>query len=271
MRTWNLSALWRIPTDEGQIWLKAVPDFFAHEGAVIDWIGAPVAPRLIDFAPGRALMADIAGGANHELADPTALRPMVRLLTDLQQRALDRLEELAQLGVPDRRLDTMLPRITTVVEQWGRSLELAERRSLDALVTSLPTRLSAIAACGVPDTLVHGDFHPGNVAGRPDGYVILDWGDSFLGHPLIDELAFTEGLSPSGQQAARDWFVSDWERIVPGSDPARAARLLEPMVSLLAAVMYANFCRDIEPDERIYHASDALRMLRTAATQDARL
>jgi len=34
----------------------AVPDFFAHEGAVIDWIGAPVAPRLLDFAPGRALL-----------------------------------------------------------------------------------------------------------------------------------------------------------------------------------------------------------------------
>ena len=95
MRTWNLSTLWRIPTDEGLIWLKAVPDFFAHEGAVIDWIGAPVAPRLIDFATGRALMADIAGGANHELQDPAALRPMVRLLTDLQQRALDRLDELA--------------------------------------------------------------------------------------------------------------------------------------------------------------------------------
>jgi len=66
-------------------------------------------------------------------------------------------------------------------------------------------------------------------------------------------------------------FADEAYWIVPGADPARAARLLEPMVALLAAVMYANFCRDIEPDERIYHASDALRMLRQAATQDARL
>jgi hypothetical protein len=101
--------------------------------------------------------------------------------------------------------------------------------------------------------------------------VILDWGDSFIGHPLIDELAFTERFSPSGRQAAREWFVSDWGRIVPGSDPARAARLLEPLVSLIAAVMYANFCANIEPDERIYHASDVLRTLREAATKDARL
>ena len=112
MRTWNLSTLWRIPTDQGPIWLKAVPDFFAHEGAVINWIGAPVAPRLIDFARGRALLADVAGGANHDVQDPAALQPMVRLLTGLQQRALDRLDDLAALGVPDRRLATMLPRIS---------------------------------------------------------------------------------------------------------------------------------------------------------------
>ncbi len=271
VRTWNLSALWRIPTDAGVVWLKAVPAFFAHEGAVIDWVGAPVAPRLIDFEPGRALIADIAGAPNHGVQELAALRPMVRLLTDLQQRVLDHLDELAAVGVPDRRLGSMLPRISDAVEGWRNALELAERRSLDALISGLPKRLSAIADCGVPDTLVHGDFHPGNVVGPRDGYVILDWGDSFLGHPLIDELAFAEGLSVSAQHAVREWFVADWERIVPGSHPARAARLLEPMVALLAAVMYAGFCRDIEPDERIYHSSDGLRMLRVAAGQDSRL
>ena len=40
------------------------------------------------------------------------------------------------------------------------------------------------------------------------------------------------------------------------------------MASLLAAVTYANFCRDIEPDERIYHESDGVRMLRAAAAQE---
>ena len=270
MRTWNLSALWRIPTTAGRIWLKAVPAFFAHEGAVISWIGVPVAPRLIDFAPGRALVADIVGAVNHEVREPTALRPMVSLLTGLQQRGVGRVEELLGIGVPDRRLATMVPRIAAVVEQWGSGLDEPERRSVDALVNDLPVRLAAIADCGVPDTLVHGDFHPGNVAGRPDGYVILDWGDSFVGHPLVDELAFVERLPPSTAFEVRRWFVSAWERIVPGSDPARAADLLDPVVALLAAVMYAGFCAAVEPDERIYHEADVLRMLRRAATHDGR-
>ena len=59
-----------------------------------------------------------------------------------------------------------------------------------------------IESCGVPDTLVHGDFHPGNVGGPADDHVILDWGDSFVGNPLIDELAFTQPLGPDDAAAA---------------------------------------------------------------------
>ena len=270
MRTWNLSALWRIPTRGGRVWLKAVPDFFAHEGAVIDWIGVPVAPRLIDLDLGRVLLADIEGPTNHEVRDPVALSPMVELLTGLQRRALDRLPELIAVGVPDRGLPTVVDRVAAVTEQWGSAIEPAERRSLDAVVAGLPARVAAIAACGVPDTLVHGDFHAGNVAGRPGDYVILDWGDSFVGHPLLDELAFVERLPPAVQTAARGWFVDAWRRVVPGCHPARAIELLEPVAVLEAAAMYARFCAAIEPDERVYHASDVVRMLRRAADLAAR-
>jgi hypothetical protein len=268
MRTWNLSALWRLPTTAGRIWLKVVPDFFAHEGAVINWIGAPVAPVLHGFASGRALIGDIEGVPNHEVLDPQALRPMVDLLTSLQRRAVDRVDELLALGVPDRRLPRMLPGIASVVEEWGSALRLVERRALDRLLCDLPARVAAIAGCGVPDTLVHGDFHAGNVAGPLGRYVILDWGDSFVGHPLIDELAFVERLSPEVRSAARGWFVEAWEQTVPGSDPGRAVAVMEPLLSLLAADMYARFCAGIEPDERAYHSSDVVPMLRRAADQE---
>ena len=42
MRTWNLSSVWRLPTSEGAAWLKVVPPFFAHEGAVVGaWPAVP--------------------------------------------------------------------------------------------------------------------------------------------------------------------------------------------------------------------------------------
>lgn len=265
MRTWNLSAMWRVPTAAGAVWLKAVPDFFAHEGAVLDWVGPPVAPSLVDFTRGQALIAEVEHADNHAVREEQALRPMVALLTGLQQRALDRLDELSALGVPDRRLPAMVPRIAAVVEQWGDGLPIEQRRVVDALVAGLPARLAAVERCGVPDSLVHGDYHPGNVAGRGGDHVILDWGDSFVGHPLLDELAFVQRLPPASRLAARTWFVDDWQRVVPGAEVARAARLLEPVASLLGAVTYAGFCAAIEPDERVYHASDVLRLLEEAA------
>jgi hypothetical protein len=269
MRSWNLSAIWRLPTSEGRVWLKAVPPFFAHEGAVIEWVGAPTAPRLLAHAQGRTLMAEIPGPSNHDTRGAALLLPMVELLTRLQERSVGRTEELLARGVPDRRLGLMVPRIEAVAAGEGAALEPGERLALDALVDDLPRRLRQIDGCGVPDSLVHGDFHPGNVAGAVDGYVILDWGDSFVGHPLVDELAFVRRLGPQDRAAAREAFVGAWRRIAPSCDPERAAELLRPVLPLLAAVMYADFCANIEPDERVYHQADAGLMLRQAVTESA--
>ncbi len=266
MRSWNLSGIWRLPTTSGPVWLKAVPSFFAHEGAVIDWIGPGTGPRLQGHATGRVLMAEIEGEPNHGTRG-AALEPMVELLTALQARCVPCTGELLALGVPDRRLAAMQPRIEAVVADHSLSLEPGDRRVLESLVEALPVRLAEIEACAVPDTLVHGDFHPGNVGGTPDRYVILDWGDSFVGNPLIDELAFTQRLDPVDRAAARGWFLGAWQRMAPTSDPERAADLLRPVLPLLAAVMYDGFCSGIEPDERVYHASDLVSMLQQAAAE----
>jgi hypothetical protein len=37
-RTWNLSAIWRLDTGYGPVWLKQVPRFFAHEPAVLGYL-----------------------------------------------------------------------------------------------------------------------------------------------------------------------------------------------------------------------------------------
>ena len=197
------------------MWLKAVPSFFAHEGAVMDWIGPPIAPALYGWDHGRVHMAEVPGGANHQTRGGE-LEPMVRL------------------------------------------------------VETLPARVAAIDACGVPDTLVHGDFHPGNVGGEVGSCVLLDWGDSFLGNPLVDELAFTERLAEEDATAARQWFASAWRSIVPSCEPERAAELLRPVLPLLAAVMYARFCAGIEPDERVYHRRDITSMLKRASAEASR-
>src|SRR5689334_12875278 len=38
LRTWNLSAIWRLDTPTTTYWVKQVPPFLAHEAAVLAWI-----------------------------------------------------------------------------------------------------------------------------------------------------------------------------------------------------------------------------------------
>ena len=264
-KTWNLSTLWLLPTERGPVWLKAVPKFFAHEGALMEQLGPAVTPYVYAAEPGRMLLAD-APGDNMDTRGP-ALAPMVVLLTGVQAGWAERVHDLVPLGLPDRRLASEIRRIEQVVGEYEARLSAKDRADLRRLVAGLAARVASIADCGVPETLTHGDFHPGNVRGQNGRFLIMDWGDSCVSHPMTDELAFTRRLDPSDREAATDWFMTAWRGLVPGCQPERAAELLRPLSPLIAAVTYAEFGRQIEPDERIYHADDVPDHLAIAAAE----
>jgi hypothetical protein len=264
IKSWNLSSIWCLPTDHGDTWLKVVPPMFAHEAAVVAYLGSPSVPRLVAGEPGRMLMVDIAGEDNFS-ASGCALLPMVRMLIDLQLGCIDRVDELLALGVPDHRLIARAPGLASVVAGHQDALEQGELRALDQLLAGLDARCRDIESCGVPETLAHGDFHPGNVRGPLGDYVILDWSDSCVAHPLTDELAFFRPLSANDRALVGSAWTAAWRDAVPGCDPARAKKLLRPLMPLGAALTYAVFCATIEPDERVYHAIDVPDALKDAA------
>ena len=264
IKSWNLSSIWCLPTDQGNTWLKVVPPMFAHEAAVVAFLGSPDVPRLLAGEPGRMLMADIAGDDNFS-ASGGALLPMVRMLTDLQLRCIGLVDELLALGVPDHRLIARGNALAGVVAGHQNALEHDELRALDQLLAGLDVRCRDIESCGVPETLAHGDFHPGNVRGPFGGYVILDWSDSCVAHPLTDELAFFRPLSAKDRALVGSAWTAAWRDAVPGCDPDRAKDLLRPLMPVEAALTYAEFCANIEPDERVYHAIDVTDALKDAA------
>jgi hypothetical protein len=264
VKTWNLSSIWRLPTTAGDTWLKVVPPFFAHEALIMSFLEADCVPQLIGGEPGRVLMTHINGTDGYSATGP-ALVEMMDLLIKLQLSCLSKVPELLSLGLPDRRLRSIWPRFAQVVDDQCCSLSTTDLRQLDQLLQQMDTRLADLESCGVPDTLVHGDFHPGNVRGAPGRHVILDWGDSAVGHPLTDELAFARPLTDEDRQRVAPAWSAAWRRAVPGCCPDRAQALLQPVMPLLAATIYADFCAAIEPDELIYHARDIPIALKDAA------
>jgi len=267
MKSWNLSSLWRLPITGGQAWLKVVPPFLANEGSLLTRlaeVAGHAVPRLLGRDEARSLMADVPGEDLFEASGSMLLR-MVTLLVDLQRAWLGRVEELVELGLPDWRAPTLTEAIARVVERTAPELGVGERRALGGFVEGLDARFEAIAECALPDTLVHGDFHPGNLRSDGTSLVLLDWGDSGVGHPLLDRAAFLDRIPAEAVASATGHWDRAWREAIPGCDPSRAAGLLDPVAAARQAVIYRRFLDAIEPSEYPYHRSDPALWLRRAA------
>ncbi|MEV4622108.1 aminoglycoside phosphotransferase family protein [Asanoa sp. NPDC049573] len=262
-RTWNLSAIWRLDADGGhQAWLKQVPHFFRHEGAVLRWLGehaAGRAPRLIgEGDEGRLLLAHVPGEDWYD-ADVQGRHRIGVIAHGIQVTAAQDLDALVAAGLPDHRG----PRLA----HWIRTMLAPHLPAVDDVLPDLDERLAKAEAdaCGLPDTLVHGDLHPGNTrVSGDDEPTVIDWGDAFAGSPVFDILRLTESVSDAEATGLRAAWSARWRADVPGCDPDAAIAALRPVAALRSAAVYANFLANIEQSEHPYHAADVPRCLREA-------
>lgn len=252
IRSWNLSSIWRLPTADGPVWLKHVPPFFAHEPEVLHLLAPhPGAPELLASDGGRMLLADLPGRDGYD-ASPAERRAGVDVLVELQQHLPA--GRLAGGAVPDWRVGPFRDMAEDVVRRRG-----GERAGLRALLDGWDDRFAAVDECGLTDTLFHGDPHAGNTRIGVEPPVLFDWGDSGLGHPLLDLVVADD------DPALVDHWLGRWAAAVPGSDPHRAWALLRPFAVLRGAVVFQRFLDAIEPSERAYHEHDVEPFLERAA------
>ena len=267
IRTWNLSSLWRLRTADGDVWLKHVPPFFAHEGAILERLAGRPVPGLLAHDGGRILMPAIPGEDLYDASVPV-LESLVQRLVAIQAGWIGRVDDLLELGLPDWREAPLTAAIEDVLRRNGGALGDDRRRTLRRFLDDLPARFAALASTGLPDTLVHGDAHPGNARGipaDPDTVTILDWGDCGVGHPLLDQPAFLDRVPADAIEHLRRLWHDAWRTAVPGADPDRAAELIEPIAAVRQAVIYRTFLDNLEPTEHSYHLGDPERWLERAA------
>jgi hypothetical protein len=173
VRTWNLSSLWRLPVEGQTTWLKVVPHFFSHEGRLLAIMDGHSVPTVLGHEAGRMLLAEIAGRDLY-VADLPQRKEMVKVIVGLQQQWSDRVEELLALGLPDWRAAALSAAIVEVVDRTSEEVSADKRITLAEFLRDLPRRFKDIAACGLPDSLVHGDFHSGNFRGDGQSLTLLD-------------------------------------------------------------------------------------------------
>lgn len=254
-KTWNLAGLFRLPTADGPVWLKALPPFASDEAQVMAVFGAvdpTLVPRVLAAAPGRLLLADVPG-TDCWHAPPEVLASGIERFVHAQSVIDTAPPDLLVRADPAAEVSALLSR--------DLGLTSAEVAAAHAL---LP-RWWALSECGLPTTIVHGDFHSGNWRSADGGPpTVLDFADAHVGHPTLDGLRVVDYLAPDRRPAARASWVSAWQRACPDSDPSRALAIAEPLAHLYYAVRYQEFLDGIEETERIYHRDDPASSVRAA-------
>jgi hypothetical protein len=100
-----------------------------------------------------------------------------------------------------------------VLRGWRRFAELADRRAVRA-VRALQADPAPLvdAMAGYPQTLVHGDLWPVNLALEPHQVTLLDWSAASWASPVLEFAVFLTGTA--GQvRATRDEIVADYRAI----------------------------------------------------------
>ncbi|MFK4087134.1 phosphotransferase family protein [Kribbella sp. NPDC020789] len=253
VRNWGLSNVLRVPTETGAVYFKAVghsstitpirpdayPLLFVHEPHFMatlsaDRPGAVAAPLAIDEKRGWMLMADL----GTPLAGQTEIDvwlDAIRSHAVLQRSYVDRPERLFEAGCVDRRLTVLESAIDDLLGQnpATEQLEPELRVQLPQRADELRAAIVELAAIGVPETLLHGDLHPGNVAIRDGVALSFDWTDAAIGHPFLDLVTFAQDKLPISQDPRlTDAYLAEWSEYASPAGLRRALSLAEELGAL---------------------------------------
>lgn len=272
VKTWNLSCVYRLPTAGGPLWVKSNAHFSSDEAACVRLAHAhdpSLAPAVLAADPvGRRFVMGDAPGTDCWDADLDTFLHVVRRWVAAQAAIARACGEAP--GIPRRPPEVLLEELPRLLDgEAGAQLTTEELAAACVLLDRLPGLLAEVAAAGLPSTLVHADLHPGNLRGRGADTMIIDWADSYLGHPAADIAKLVYWLpdelrgTPAGRQVERAW-ADAWRAHWPGCEPERALTPMRPLFQLMDAVLYQRFLDGIEPTERLYHEGDPADAVRAA-------
>ncbi|QKW22860.1 hypothetical protein HUT16_30580 [Kitasatospora sp. NA04385] len=262
VRSWNLSALSRFPTADGPVWLKSTPPFAVPEAAVIARAGRAdpgLVPRVLAADGRRALLADVPGTDCWGVPEDGMLAVVDRWAAVQAAVAAD-----GPAGLADCSPTALAERFPALVERLRPELSEPQYAQARLLAGQLPAIAAELVDCGLPLTLVHGDFHPGNWRYDGERPTVLDFSDAAWGHPALDGLRPEPFLSPERWADVRSRWVDAWRGLVPDCAPERALELAAPLVHVHFALRYQEFLDGIEPSEHPYHAGDPAEEVRRA-------
>jgi hypothetical protein len=276
-------SLIRFETTSSPVWFKAVGLPNEHEFPITLTLARHFpqhVPALIAFHPEWRgwLMHD--GGTAMSTTTPGVedWQQVVNHLAGFQLDSIVHSEELLKAGSRDLRIPRLLDLVDPFLERMRVLMQEQETASpapltaeeLAELGIVLKDALAVLEQVGIPVTLGHSDFNPGNILSNDSHFLFIDWAEAYVGHPFFTFEYLLSHLRRDWPEAAtfesfiRSAYARPWKYVVPAQSIAEAF-ILSPLVAVFA---YAAACqpRTTDPDERTagYLRSLTRRMRREA-------
>jgi hypothetical protein len=215
VRWW--STVLRVPSADGDLFFKAVAPVHRFEAALTARL-AELQPgrvtEVVDVDPERGwfLMRDAGTRLRELLESPADLHHWERVLPEyarLQLEVAPYADEFLALETPDERLTVLPDLFRELLATRPHGLTEDEYRQALHAVPRFEEMCLALAEDGLPETIQHDDLHDGQVFVRDGRYLVFDWGDSCVSHPLLSltvtlrSTAAAFDLEPGGPELRR--------------------------------------------------------------------
>ncbi len=256
LKVWELSAVLRVPTDQGDYFFKAVNPYlplFVNEAVILKALAALYpqnipTPLAIDAAREWMLLPDAGQFIGWE-ASLEQQKGMLGTFAAIQMDAAGRVDELLAAGCLDRRLEVLATQIEPLLQHPAVARHLSEEQvqRLHSLTTTLKETCVQLAGYDIPQTLAHGDLHGGNVTYCDGQYMMIDWTDACITHPFIDMINIRHHSDEEERAQLRDHYLAQWQGFETATRLREAWELAQPLMSLHQAVSYLAIADNLEP------------------------
>jgi Phosphotransferase enzyme family len=265
--------LMRFETNGPAVWFKAVGEPNLQE--------FPISRELARYFPGFVptilaaredwnawLTLEMEGTHPDENSEIGIWTTMGRTLADLQIASIGSALHLIGAGCRDARIPALRDLVDPFLQAMAGLMERQTKPTppplsqpeLQALRGQLWDALLVLEESGIPDTLGHLDFNPGNVLVGRDRCVFLDWAEGCVGHPfltfeyLLEHLRRIQPHHTSWQRGVVSSYGTAWRSFL-GPDEIIQALAVAPLVAVFAYAAVGDRWREARRLERTREAA----------------
>jgi hypothetical protein len=285
-------SLVRLETDGPAVWFKAVGEPNLREFPITTALAQHFPgylPTLIGAQPSWNgwLTFEAEGSMLDEKSDLATWKKAAQTLAELQIQSATKAPALLEagcrsVGVP-MLSDQIDPFLNVMAELMARQPKVPpptlSSEELHTLAAQMKEACICLATIGLPNTLGHMDFNPGNICGSSTGCVFLDWAEAYVGHPfytfeyLREQLSRNHPDKKAWQSEVTSCYLDSWISLA-SVDVATRALEVTPLVAVLAYALSNSTWQDSarleNPKIAGYFRSLVRRMKREAEIWDER-